>query len=276
MMARGKALAALAMVLALMPAAYFAWLQCAELDAIDQYIAAHALQASALDFESAKRVSQVIRDDFLTDTEQFSALDLSDRPFLRESTLFLLEHREGLCGEGTRVLISVLHRLGFDAARVSLYDRNLRSAHTLAAVRLDGRNVLIDSINSHKETTRLLESERVTPKLFGQLQYADSTYNPAYDKAKPATNVSPDVALFKKRFWMYSYETLPLTKLLAKLGLESRVFIRDRPPRSLAILAERPLTIYAIVSGALGLLVWLMSYWLVRWISQRRQASSTT
>ena len=274
MMARGKALAALTMVMALLPAAYFAWLQRAELDTVDQYIAAHELQAGALDFDSAKRVSQVIRDDFLTDTEQFSALDLSNRPFLRESTLFLLEHREGLCGEGTRVLISVLHRLGFDAARISLYDRNLRSAHTLAAVRLNGRNILVDSINSHAETTRLLESERVTPKLFGQLQYADSTYNPEYDKAQPAASASPDVALFKKRFWMYSYETLPLTKLLAKLGLESRVFIRDRPPRSLAILAERPLTVYAIVSGVLGLLVWLMGIWLLRWARKRRQADN--
>lgn len=269
-------LGTLSLVLVLVPAGYFSWLQCTELKAVDQYIAAHDLQPGALDFESAKRVSRAIRNDFLTDTEQFSALDLSDRPFLRESTLFLLKHREGLCGEGTRVLISVLHRLGFDAARISLYDRNLRSAHTLAAVKLGGENVLVDSINSHSETTRLLESQRVTPKLFGQLQYADSTYNPEYDKAKPAATAAPGVALFKQRFWMYSYETLPLTKLLAKLGLESRVFIRDRPPRSLAILAERPLTVYAIVSGALGVLVWLTGYWLLRLTRKRRQAGSAT
>lgn len=273
-MMRGRVLGGLSLVLLLSPAAYFAGMQVAELRAVDAYIAQHGLQAGAVDFEAAKQVAQVIRADFLTDTEQFSALDLSDRPFLRESTLFLLEHREGLCGEGTRVLISVLHRLGFDAARISLYDRNLRSAHTLAAVRLNDRNVLIDSINSHAETTRLLESERVTPKLFGQLQYADSTYNPAYDQAKRTASVSPDVALFKKRYWMYSYETLPLTKLLAKLGLESRVFIRDRPPRGLAILAERPLTVYAIVSGVSGLLAWLMGYWLLRWVTKRRRVKS--
>ena len=274
-MTRSRVLCGLAFVLLASPAAYFAWLQYAEFQAIDAYIARHDLQSGTVDFEAAKHVAQVIRADFLTDTDQFDALDLSDRPFLRESTLFLLKHQEGLCGEGTRVLISVLHRLGFDAARISLYDRNLRSAHTLAAVRLNDRNVLVDSINSHAETTRLLESERVTPKLFGQLQYADSTYNPAYDKAQPTANASPDVALFKKRYWMYSYETLPLTKLLAKLGLESRVFIRDRPPRSLAILAERPLTVYAIVSGVLGLLLWLFGCWFARRAGKRRQADRT-
>ena len=61
-----------------------------------------------------------------------------ERPFLRRGTEWLLRAREGWCGEGTRVMVNLLGRLGFDATRVTLYDAQLRAVHTLVSIRVGG------------------------------------------------------------------------------------------------------------------------------------------
>ena len=257
--------------LLLVPAALFWTQQWRENALVDRYLQAHGLHDSSPSVAHAHRVADRVREDFNSHIPSFEVLDLYNRPFLRESTLFLLTHREGACGEGTRVIINLLSRLSYNAARVSLYDRALRSKHTLVSVRLDGEEFLVDSINPPKGNTRLLKKRQVSTADFGLLHYKESTVNPEYDGSDDIVYTDPDMAKFMERFWLYSYETLPVSKLLNVLGLDMRAFTLARPPRWLSLLAERPFTVYAIASAAAGLLLLLVLEWLgvIRWLSRR-------
>lgn len=259
------------LVVLMVPAALFWAQQLRENRLVEQYLRSHDLHHAQRSVEAAHRVADQVRADFNIDISTFDALDLNNRPFLRESTLFLLTHKEGVCGEGTRVIINLLSHLGYNAARLSLYDQALRSKHTLVSVELNGEEFLVDSINPPSGTTRLLKQRRISTADFELLRYSESTINPEYDGGEDTVYTDPDMARFMERFWLYSYETLPVSKLLSALGLDMRAFTLARPPRWLAILAERPLSIYAIASGIGGLLILLLLELsgAVRWLAGR-------
>ena len=201
--------------LLLVPAALFWTQQWRENALVDRYLQAHGLHDSSPSVAHAHRVADRVREDFNSHIPSFEVLDLYNRPFLRESTLFLLTHKEGVCGEGTRVIINLLSHLGYNAARLSLYDQALRSKHTLVSVELNGEEFLVDSINPPSGTTRLLKQRRISTADFELLRYSESTINPEYDGGEDTVYTDPDMARFMERFWLYSYETLPVSKLLS-------------------------------------------------------------
>lgn len=225
----------------LLPSTYYAYRQVLEDKIVDGYLYANGLVGSSITRETAIRVSDQIRKDFNINESSFVALKMSGRPFLREDTGFLLTHREGVCGEGTRVIINLLSRLGFDATRVTLYDRHLFNAHTLVSVLVDGHEFFVDSINSSSESNALLKTYDLAPNHFRLMSYRGDIAQRVDLKTSVSKQVMPKaLAPFFARYWLYSYEAIPYAKLLDVVGLEVRAFNLKRPPRLLSIMAEKP------------------------------------
>lgn len=256
-----------------MPGISFLFLQHKENISIDNYLVNAGLVGQEVSKQTAIRVAQKIRQDFNTDIEAFEALDIFNRPFLRESTQFLLKHKEGLCGEGTRVLVNVLNRLGFDSTRVTLYDDRLNSAHTLVAVKIDEREFFVDSINSWPSVTRLLEQKDVSTADFALSKYSNSLAE-RHQFRNHVTAVDGDVKeAFLDKFWLYSYEATPYTKVATKMGMNVRIFNFKRPPRFISGLAEKPYLIVAIIVLGAAIVLFIgclvLKYWLKRKYQRR-------
>ena len=152
-------------------ALYYGYRQLKESETVDNYLISTGLAGLPISKETAVRVSDQVRRDFNVNAPSFVALKMDARPFLREDTGFLLTHKEGECGEGARVIVNLLNRLGFDATRFSLYDRRLFPAHTLVSVVIGEKEFLVDSINSSPEPNRLLKTYDVSPIHFSILDY---------------------------------------------------------------------------------------------------------
>lgn len=245
------------LVVSFVPAALFGLAQLREDVALDHYLRQRGLAGLPVSAATALRVSQAVRADFEIDPARWKALDLARRPFLRHDTAWLLRAREGLCGEGTRVLVNLLGRLGFDATRVTLYDAHLQAVHTLVSVRLDGRERLVDSINTPEELNAFLARAAVSTEDFRLLHYTDDLLaRLEFGRSLAARDTAPvDSArtAFFGYFRAYSYEALPVTKLLTRAGLDWRVFNLERPARGLSALAEKPRAIAALLWLALAL-----------------------
>ena len=87
-----------------LPSMYYAYMQMRENKIVDQYLSSNNLIGLPVSKETAVRVSNQVRNDFNVNNSSFVALNVSERPFLREGVAFLLTHKEGLCGEGARVV----------------------------------------------------------------------------------------------------------------------------------------------------------------------------
>lgn len=110
---------------------------------------------------------------------------------------------EGLCGEGTRVIVNLLNTLGFDAARITLYD--------------------------------------ISSKDFNLMHYSDDVYKRRkFKKLITDYNKSECHIKFFTNYWLYYYESIPYTKLLTKLGFDLRIFNFKRTPHLISVLAEKP------------------------------------
>jgi hypothetical protein len=241
-------------LLALLPAGYYLQRQADEDRIVRNYLTQNGLAGLPLSKESAVRISLQVRKDFEVDERRFKALKMANRPFLREDTAFLLTHKEGLCGEGARVLVNLLLHEGYDATRITLYDRALNSAHTLVSVRLGEREFLLDSINSNEAVNGFLNSRDVSAEDFHLLHYSDDlSVRTAFAKQPAKRPADP----FFDYFWLFSYEAVPYTKLLTKARQDVRVFNLDRPPRMVSALAERPSLVCAL--GALVAAVLIMT-----------------
>lgn len=236
----------------LLPAAFFGTLQLREDAAVDRWLRDRGLAGAAADPATAVRVSQAVRAEFEVDDAHWKALDVARRPFLRHDTEWLLRAREGWCGEGTRVLVNLLLRLGFDATRVTLYDGRLQAAHTLVSIRTGGRERLVDSINTPDSLNAFLNRTAVSTADFGLLHYTDdlvARHAFARAAAGPDTAaVDPERAAFFRHYPLYSYEAFPLTKLLTRAGIDWRVLHLSRPPRWVSSLAEKPRAIAAVLA----------------------------
>ncbi len=235
-----------AFVFGALPASYFLLHQWQENRIVDAYLEEIGLSEAPVNRATAVAVSRAVRRDFNVDETRFDAIQYGSRPFLREDTEFLLTHREGLCGEGTRVIANLLQRLDFDATRVTLYNRELESAHTLVSVSLDGREILVDSINAMPEVTQTLETHDLSTADFNVLSYNDNLA----ERRRMAGNLHGyDEATidFFTKYWLYSYEALPYAKLLTTVGLDVRAFNFDRPSLWVSSLAEKPHLVHAIL-----------------------------
>ena len=218
------------------------------------YLEEIELRDAPLTRATAERVADAVREDFLVDEERFEAVNIHNRPFLRDSTAILLESREGLCGEGTRVIVNLLNELGFDATRVTLFNTHLESSHTLVSVLVDGQEVLIDSINSPPEITDILKAHTLTARHFQVLHYTDDLQDRRELAAADRVPRSDGTELFFYHFWLYSYEAIPYAKLLTTLGIDVRVFSFQRPYRWISSLAEKPSLIWSVLWFGVGTL----------------------
>lgn len=237
----------------MIPCMYYIVSQVRENMIIDKYLEFHDLTNLSISKESAVRISDDIRSNFNIKQSTFTALNLNNRPFLREDAGHLLTIREGLCGEGTRVIVNLLQRLGYDATRVTLYNKHLQSAHTLVSVKIGEKEFFVDSINSLKAVNQSLRDNDVSAMNFNVLHYTDNLSKRRLFKSTESNNDFFD-------YWLYSYEALPYTKLITRMGLDVRIFNFQRPRLIFSSLAEKPNLIMALVSFLLSLLVVLITY----------------
>jgi len=219
---------------------------------LDAYLKENNLNNLPVSKDNAYRVSDQLRADFNVNQETFKHLSFKGRPFLREPASEILEYKEGLCGEGTRVLINLLERLGYDATRVSLYNRKLHSSHTLVSVKEADREYFVDSINSMSQVNQFLKTKDINASEFHLLKYIDDLgQRKAAARSQDGTGREPDEEFFFNKYWLYSYEAQPFSKIFSKLGMDVRAFNLDRPNRLISSLAEKPY----LINFALSLLV---------------------
>jgi hypothetical protein len=241
------------------PAIVFACLQVHENGVVDGYLREHGLLGLPANEATALRVSHAVRADFETDSSKWKAYRLAGRPFLRRDAEWLLRAREGWCGEGTRVLVNLLGRLGIDGTRVALYDLRLRAMHTLVSIRVGGRERLVDSINTPDSLNAYLDRAALSTANFRVLHYTDDIVARHAIGAQLATRdtaaTDPERDAFFSEYSLYSYEAIPLSKLLTRAGIDWRVLNRHRPPHWVSSLAEKPRAIKAIVSLVLALIL---------------------
>jgi hypothetical protein len=257
-------------LLALLPPGCYFHRQADEDRIVRHYLAQNGLAGLPLSKESAVRISQQVRRDFEVDERHFKALNMANRPFLRDDTASLLSHKEGLCGEGSRVLVNLLLHEGYDATRITLYDRGLNSVHTLVSVRLGKREFLLDSINSPEAINGFLNSRDVSAEDFRLLHYSDDiSARTASAKRRVERTQHP----FFEYFWLYSYEAIPYAKLLTTARWDVRAFNLDRPSRIVSALAEKPNLVCAI--GALFAAVLIMTLLQATGLSRRLHRAIT-
>ncbi len=230
--------------------------QLKENNELEDYLNQHGLRKLTHSKENAYLVSDQLRADFNVKQDTFKHLSFKSRPFLREPASELLQYKEGLCGEGTRVLINLLARLGYDATRVTLYNRKLHASHTLVSVKEGNREYFVDSINSMSEVNKLLKLKDINTADFHVMKYIDDL-NERKELAKSQDNNirAEDEEFFFDKYWLYSYEAKPYSKIFSKLGMDVRAFNLQRPGRFVSSLAEKPYLISFFASLAVPLFI---------------------
>ena len=262
-------------VMAVLPSIYFLNLQRLENSMVDEFILANGLQSADLNKFDAFKVSDAVRSSFEVDEDKFKVMKMNNRPFLRESTLTLLGIKEGLCGEGARVITNILLRLGYNASRITLFNKHLESTHTLVSIQTGGKDILIDSINSQAEVNDFLRNEDISIKDFHILSYTDSfkgrkSFKDARKKAELEIMMRKGMwATFFQKYRLYSYESIPFSKLLTKIGVDSRVLNLQRPARSLSSLAEKPYLQLFILCIFIGFMLICTTYLIGRRFNER-------
>jgi len=235
------------------------YMQVHEDQVVDRYLRERGLVGLPVSEATALRVSHVVRADFEVDSSKWKSYKLAERPFFRRGTEWLLGAREGWCGEGTRVLVNLLGRMGFDATRVTLYDSHLQAMHTLVSIRVGGKERLVDSINTPPELNAFLDRVALSTENFRVLHYTDDIVarhaQAAEMSVRDTVEADPYRDEFFRQYCSYSYEAFPVTKLLTHAGIDWRVLNLSRPPRWVSSLAEKPRAIKAVVSLALALVL---------------------
>ncbi len=247
--------------------------QARERELVRQYLVDNNLADLPADRSTAIKLSQQLRQDFNIDESTFKVLDIDNRPFLRHDSEFLLEHMEGTCGQGTRLLINLMAELGYeDVTRLTLYDRFLNPSHTLVSVHLNGEEFLVDTINTQDWFNDFLNEETVSVSDFPIIPYTNSEKHRAgmVKKFREEMDIDGPMARFLNRFFIYSYESTPLSKLSAKAGINIMSFQLERPIPFVSRLAERPHQIMMVLwlgVTAFFLVLAALVYWLKRRIS---------
>ncbi len=234
--------------IAFLPSMYYAYMQVQENKIVDQYLSSNNLIGLPINKETAVRVSNQVRNDFNIKESSFVALNFAERSFLREDVGFLLTHKEGLCGEGARVVVNLLNKLGFDATRVTLFNKKLQSSHTLVSVLLNGREFFIDSINSSEVVNNLLNKSSISSIDFDLLHYTDDISKRRKFVKSSQKSKSEQYVNFFNYYWLYSYEATPYSKLLTKIGFDVRVFNFQRPNHWISVMAEKPNLVMLLVT----------------------------
>jgi len=227
---------------------FYAYRQVRETIILDQYLDENNLISLPKNKETAFRVSEQVRRDFEVNEKNFSKLNVEERPFLREDASFLLTHKEGHCGEGARVIICLLNRIGFDACRVGLYDKYLKHGHTVVSVIIQDEEFIVDSINSPEGVNESLKRNIISLNNYNII-YSKKKNSEVEQKLKADYNRNirqEDISAFKY-YRFYSYESIPFTKLLRFLGFNVIVLNPIRTNKWVSALAEQPNKIMFII-----------------------------
>lgn len=246
----------------LIPSGYYFLKQIGENRKISQYLSESDLGNSS-DWDKAKQLSQRLRSDFEINESKFVSLNMSNRPFLRETAGYLLDIKEGQCGEGARVLVNLLNEAGYDATRITLYNKYLDAAHTLVSLKIGSNEYFIDTINTSNEINDFINQNQITSKSFKIVKYDSdvSKRTSDYFSLKEMANSDQENTenIFFRKFKYYSYEAIPYTKLFKVLGLDVRMLNFDRPPRGISSLAEKPYLLLSIVWLMLAICVFIFT-----------------
>jgi hypothetical protein len=234
---------------------YFLSAQRRENSAIDAFIEELELDKTNT-WENAVEISKKLRTVFNSDKHSFETLSLKNKPFLREECDLLIQAREGLCGEGARVLVCLLERLGFDATRVTLFTRWLHPSHTLVSIIHNGQEYFIDTLNSGDEFNAYVNSHRLAAEDFSIMGHVEDIGDRTRQKKALMAKSSDDV--FEEhvgyKYLFYSYEAIPFSKLASALRLNLRIVNLRRPSKAVSLVAEKPKLVKAgvcfILAGA--------------------------
>jgi len=230
----------------LIPLKYFLT-QMEEHKIVENYLSKNNLLGLSISKETALKVSDQVRKDFNIKESSWVGLNMNERPFLREDVATLLTYKEGVCGEGTRVIVDLLNRLGFDATRVTFYNKRLQAEHTLVSVVINEKEFFVDTINSLPKINTLLREHNISASDFDLIHYTDNITD-RRTLAEESADKKRDFSNELEYYWLYSYTATPYTKLLSKLGFDVRIFNFDRPSHLSSILAERPNSLMFILS----------------------------
>jgi hypothetical protein len=209
---------------------------------------------------AADVVSDSLRTYFNIDINTWKHLNLNNRPFFRNSALELLKYREGVCGEGTRVLVRFLQKLGYDATRISIYYSTLNVNHTLVSIVIDGKEYFIDSINSDDSTHYYLKKYNINVNFLHKVDY-DKRYNENADVENLEDN--PGITYFRGHYVVFSYEAIPLTKIGNIFFKNIVVRNFNRPSKLVSYIAESYFLLWAITFFAIDMIL-LFIIWLLR------------
>jgi hypothetical protein len=208
------------------------------------------------------KISDYVDNDFNTNEEEWQHSSLIGRSFLRNSVMELLELKEGVCGEGTRIIIRILQSLGYDATRLAFYDKRFGAAHALISVNIKGTEIIVDTINFNKELHEILRDSNVTTKSI-DIVYYDERFQSIERDVK-----SPFSKFFKKNYSTYSYESIPYDKFVSKLGSSKHIFNFNRPNKYISYLAE---SVYLIKSIFFSFLLLALIIFLIIINKKRRK-----
>jgi hypothetical protein len=243
---------------------YYSYKQYTEDLAIEQYLKEHNLVGLPLNKATAIRVSDQLRKDFNVDLPTFKRMSYKNRPFLREPSLELIEHKEGLCGEGSRLLVNLLNRLGYDATRVTLYNRQLHPSHTIVSAKVSDKEFFVDSINSTQQENDLIKKYDIGPSDFHIMKYMDELHQRInFIQTNKNRKHKADLQFFFDKYWLFSYEAKPYSKILNKLGYDMRVFNYSRPKKFISELAEKPYMILFYITMIPPVTIALVITWLL-------------
>jgi hypothetical protein len=202
-------------------------------------------------------ISDFVNNDFNKDKSTWKYTNLQNRPFLRQSVYELLTNKEGLCGEGARVMVRILHSLGYDATRLAFYSKKFGAAHALVSVYADGVEMIVDSINYPKELNQII---RKNPHSMSEI---DLIYYGQRFIKKSSNELTPFAKFFQEHYATYSYEAIPCSKLISALGFNMHIFNYDRPNKLLSYIAESVFLIKSIVFFIFFLL-WINVYFIIK------------
>jgi len=229
---------------------------------VQKFVKSHSLEFSAQSKKNAFIVSDTLRRLFVLDTSKWNHRSTNFRkmPFFRTSVRNLLSSREAICGGGARVLCRILLESGYDATRVVLVKKNFGAmGHVVVSVIIDGKEYWIDTLNSPESLNQLLKKEHIYSGTVKIIPYRQR-YNPEFTNVKYSADSL--INEFQHEYIAYTYESVPLSKLLNAAGFDVFVLNFKRPPVIFSYLAESVYLLYALTFSCAYILLCCIGYFI--------------
>jgi hypothetical protein len=229
---------------------------------VHKFVEKHSLKFPVQSKKNAFIVSDTLRRLFVLDTSKWNHRSTNFRkmPFFRASVKNLLSSREALCGGGARVLCRMLLESGYDATRVVLVTKNFGAmGHVVVSVIIDGKEYWIDTLNSPESLNLLLKNENINSGTVKVITYRQR-YNPEFTNVKYSNDSL--INEFQHTYIAYTYESVPLSKLLNAAGFDVFVLNFKRPSVIFSYLAESVYLLYALTFSCAFILLCGIGYFI--------------